>query len=213
MKCFILFTKQLTITNIMAQEQTQEQLIRLFKNGKSYIHQGKHYTLNNKMYICENAVAFTKSYNNSLDKQQYLQFEINKYIIPRRSSLIVREYDVMLIKERIQMVIICNRNYDKVFKHIGMRYNLLHSTNRKPFMYTLLKKANDLLHLLSTSDCQLLLNKQLHNQGIRETNLFIAMMTKHLAYHRTKMVNYLPRLLGHHRIDDNVATIIYEYCI
>jgi hypothetical protein len=58
MKCFILFTRQLTITNIMAQAQTQEQLIRLSKTRKSYVYKGKYYTLNNKMYICENAARF-----------------------------------------------------------------------------------------------------------------------------------------------------------
>jgi hypothetical protein len=195
----------------MAQAQTQEQLIRLYKTRKSYVYKGKYYTLNNKMYICENAAAFTESYNNSFHKQQYILLEIKRHIT-LRSSFILREYDIMLIKEMVKMVIICNRNYDKLFKHIGLRYNILLSTNKKPFMYALLKKAKYLLHLLSTSDCQLLLNNPLHNQGIRETNLFIAMMTKHFAYHRTKMVNYLPRLLGH-RIDDNVATIIYEYCI
>jgi hypothetical protein len=133
----------------------------------------------------------------------------------QRSSLIVREYNAMLIKEMIHIVIIVNRNYDKIFKHIGFEYRLVCSIEiTKPIIHVVLKNAKLVLQILSSSNCPVVMTmtKQLRDQGIRETRLFIAMMSKHLAYHRKKMVNYLPRLLGH-RIDDNVATIIYEYCM
>jgi len=200
----------------MAQAQRQaqkqkKQLIRLTKSGKSYVYQGNYYKLDDKMYICENNTAFIESYNKYCHQQQYLRSIVKFHA--ERSSLIVREYNVMLIKEMIHMVIIVNRNYDKIFKHIGIGYCLVHSVEiTKPIMYVVLNHAKYVLRILSASNCQVVMSKQLRNQGIREATLFIAMMSKHLAYHRKKMVNYLPRLLGH-RIDDNVATIIYEYCM
>ena len=195
-----------------AQAQTQkEQLIRLSKSGKSYVYQGNYYKLDNKMYICENNTAFVEIYTKHCHQQEYLSSIIKFHA--QRSSFIVREYNVMLIKEMIHIVIIANRNYDKIFNHIGLGYRLVCSIEMtKPIMYVVLKNAKIVLRVLSRPNCELTMTKQLRNQGIRETTLFIAMMSKHLAYHRKKMVNYLPRLLGH-RIDDNVATIIYEYCM
>lgn len=196
------------------QAQTQkEQLIRLSKSGKSYVYQGNYYKLDNKMYICENNTAFVEIYTKHCHQQEYLSSMIRVYA--QRSSFIVREYNVMLIKEMIHIVIIANRNYDKIFNHIGLGYRLVCSIEMtKPIMYVVLKNAKIVLRVLSRPNYPVVMTmtKQLRNQGIRETTLFIAMMSKHLAYHRKKMVNYLPRLLGH-RIDDNVATIIYEYCM
>lgn len=204
-----------TQTQTQAQTQTpkqKNQLIRLSKSGKSYVYQGNYYKLDDKMYICENNTAFIEIYNKYCNQQQYLR-SIVKYYFQRSSFILLREYDVMLIKEMIHMVIIVNRNYDKIFNHIGLGYRLVHPVEiTKPIMYVLLNHAKYVLRILSASNCQLVMSKQLRNQGIRETTLFIAMMSKHLAYHRKKMVNYLPRLLGH-RIDDNIATIIYEYCM
>jgi len=202
----------------MAQTQAQahkqkNQLIRLSKSGKSYVYQGNYYKLDDKMYICENNMAFIESYNKYCNQQQYISSMIRFY--NQRSSLIVREYNAMLIKEMIHMVIIVNRNYDKIFKHIGFGYRLVHPVEiTKPIMYVVLNHAKYVLRILSASNCPVVMTmtKQLRDQGIRETTLFIAMMSKHLAYHRKKMVNYLPRLLGH-RIDDNIATVIYEYCM
>ena len=197
-----------------AQAQTQkEQLIRLSKSGKSYVYQGNYYKLDNKMYICENNTAFVEIYTKHCHQQEYLSSIIKFHA--QRSSFIVREYNVMLIKEMIHIVIIANRNYDKIFNHIGLGYRLVCSIEMtKPIMYVVLKNAKIVLRVLSRPNYPVVMTmtKQLRNQGIRETTLFIAMMSKHLAYHRKKMVNYLPRLLGH-RIDDNVATIIYEYCM
>ena len=195
-----------------AQAQTQkEQLIRLSKSGKSYVYQGNYYKLDNKMYICENNTAFVEIYTKHCHQQEYLSSIIKFHA--QRSSFIVREYNVMLIKEMIHIVIIANRNYDKIFNHIGLGYRLVCSIEMtKPIMYVVLKNAKIVLRVLSRPNCELTMTKQLRNQGIRETTLFIAMMSKHLAYHRKKTVNYLPRWLGH-RIDDNIATIIYEYCM
>ena len=196
-----------------AQAQTQAQkgqLIRLSKSGKSYVYQGNYYKLDNKMYTCENNTAFVEIYTKHCHQRQYLTSMIRAH---QRSSLIVREYNAMLIKEMIYIVIIANRNYDKIFNHTGLGYRLVCSTEMtKPIMYVVLNNVKYVLHVLSSPNCHLTMTKQLRNQGIRETTLFIAMMSKHLAYHRKKMVNYLPRLLGH-RIDDNVATIIYQYCM
>ena len=201
----------------MAQAQAQaprqkDQLIRLSKSGKSYVYQGNYYKLDNKMYICENNTAFVEIYTKHCHQRQYLSSMIR---VHARSSLLVREYNAMLIKEMIHIVIIANRNYDKIFNHSGLGYRLVCSTEMtKPIMYVVLKNVKYVLRVLSSFNCPVVMTmtKQLHNQGLRETTLFIAMMSKHLAYHRKKMVNYLPRLLGH-RIDDNVATIIYEYCV
>jgi hypothetical protein len=198
----------------MAQAQTQKnQLIRLTKSGKSYVYQGNYYKLDNKMYICENNTAFIEFYTKHCHQQQYLSSMIRFHAL--RSSFIVREYNAMLIKEMIHMVIVVNRNYDKIFNHIGLGYCLVRSIEiTTPIIYVVLKNAKHVLRILSSSNGPVVMTmtKQLRDQGIRETTLFIAMMSKHLAYHRKKMVNYLPRLLGH-RIDDNVATIIYEYCM
>ena len=201
----------------MAQAQAQSpkqsqkgQLIRLTKSGKSYVYQGNYYKLDNNMYICENNTAFVEIYTKHCHQRQYLTSMIR---VHQRSSLLVREYNAMLIKEMIYIVIIANRNYDKIFNHTGLGYRLVCSTEMtKPIMYVVLNNVKYVLRVLSSPNCELTMTKQLRNQGIRETTLFIAMMSKHLAYHRKKMVNYLPRLLGH-RIDDNIATIIYEYCM
>jgi hypothetical protein len=198
-----------------AQAQTQAQkgqLIRLSKSGKSYVYQGNYYKLDNKMYICENNTAFVEIYTKHCHQRQYLSSMLKFHA---GSSLIGREYYAMLIKEMIHIVIIANRNYDKIFNHSGLGYRLVCSTEMtKPIMYVVLKNVKYVLRVLSNPNYPVVMTmtKQLRNQGIRETTLFIAMMSKHLAYHRKKMVNYLPRLLGH-RIDDNVATIIYEYCM
>ena len=198
-----------------AQAQTQAQkgqLIRLSKSGKSYVYQGNYYKLDNKMYICENNTAFVEIYTKHCHQRQYLSSMIR---VHQRSSLLVREYNAMLIKEMIYIVIIANRNYDKIFNHSGLGYRLVCSTEMtKPIMYVVLKNVKYVLRVLSNPNYPVVMTmtKQLRNQGIRETTLFIAMISKHLAYHRKKMVKYLPRLLGH-RIDDNVATIIYEYCM
>ena len=207
----------------MAQAQAQTpnqgqkqkgQLIRLTKSGKSYVYQGNYYKLDNNMYICENNTAFVEIYNKHCHQQQYLSSMI-RFHAERSSFILLREYNAMLLKEMIHIVIIVNRNYDKIFNHIGLGYCLVHPIEiTKPIIYIVLKNAKHVLRILSSSNCQVVMTmtKQLRDQGIRETTLFIAMMSKHLAYHRKKMVNYLPRLLGH-RIDDNVATIIYEYCM
>ena len=164
------------------------------------------------MYICENNTAFVEIYTKHRHQQQYLSSMLRFH---SGSSLIGREYYAMLIKEMIHIVIIANRNYDKIFNHSGLGYRLVGSREMtKPIMYVVLNNVKYVLHILSNFNYPVVMTmtKQLRNQGIRETTLFIAMMSKHLAYHRKKMVNYLPRLLGH-RIDDNVATIIYEYCM
>ena len=50
-----------------------------------------------------------------------------------------------------------------------------------------------------------------HNQGIREALLSIHIIKEHLTFKREKMALLLPRLLGY-RVDDNVGSIISQYC-
>jgi hypothetical protein len=53
--------------------------------------------------------------------------------------------------------------------------------------------------------------KKMHNQGIREALLSIQIIKEHLTFKREKIALLLPRLLGY-RVDDNVGSIISQYC-
>ena len=81
-------------------------------------------------------------------------------------------------------------------------------------MYWVMTEAKDLLDLLTSVGGNFIptgeYNKT-HNQGIREALLSIHIIKEHLTFKREKMALLLPRLLGY-RVDDNVGSIISQYC-
>ena len=132
----------------------------------------------------------------------------------------------------IHLIKMHNLNCDKLFKHDGMQYTIqLPDFETTYIKYTYLGVLDTLAHLKKIVNMIELLtyanaseeydtnvelkyntmeDTKIYN-GIKECELFIENMFKHQAYHRKKMIEMLPWLVGH-GIDANIATIIYDYC-
>jgi len=144
-------------------------------------------------------------------------------------------YKTSQIKCQLLQIRIHNCNYDKIFKHDGLFYNLYIQEKEKDNTtyikdtYLIVLDTLRVLKELEIIYCNanevedvgddaddprrfITISERGVKSGIRECELFIAKMFTHLAYHRKKMVALLPCLLGH-SVDCNIATIIYDYCV
>jgi len=141
-------------------------------------------------------------------------------------------------KCQLLQIRIHNRNYDKIFKHNGLFYNLyiqeknnttyikdtylivldtLRVLKELEIIYRSANEVEDVNNDDNADDADdprrfITISERGVKSGIQECELFIANMFTHLAYHRKKMVALLPRLLGH-CVDSNIATIIYDFCM
>lgn len=196
------------------QNQDQDQAIQLSKSGKSYKYQGRNYFLKKEYYRVDTTEWFwEKCYNMHLFQQQ-IQLKLNEAINQRL-------YQKQLIYQRVERIFVINRNFHIILKHNGLRYSLggdlsneFFSNDKHPFMYWVMGEAKDLLDLLTSVGSGFIATdeyKKTHNQGIREALLSIHIIKEHLTFKREKMSTLLPRLLGY-RVDDNVGSIISQYC-
>ena len=196
------------------QNQNQDQAIQLSKSGKSYRYQGRGYFLKKEYYRFDTTEWFwEKCYHMNLFQQQ-IQLKLNDAINQRL-------FQKQLIYQRVERIFVINRNFHIIFKHYGMRYLLggdlsteFLSFNKHPFIYWVMSEAKDLLHLLNSVGSGFIATgeyNKTHNQGIREALLSIHIIKEHLTFKREKMAALLPRLLGY-RVDDNVGSIISQYC-
>ena len=213
-----------------AQNQNQDQAIQLSKSGKSYRYQGRSYFLKKEYYRFDTHDWFWEKCYHMHKFQQEIQLKLNEAINKRL-------FQKQLIYQRIERIFVINRNFHLIFKHYGMRYLLngnlsneflsndflsneflsnefLSNHDKHPFMYWVMTEAKDLLDLLTSVGGNFIptgeYNKT-HNQGIREALLSIHIIKEHLTFKREKMALLLPRLLGY-RVDDNVGSIISQYC-
>ena len=197
------------------QQQTEEQVIQLSKSGKSYRYQGRSYYLKKEYYRCDTQELFLEKCYTINAIQQEIQLKINDDLPSLLSLHNKIIYQRQLIYQKIQQIFVINRNIHIIFKHYGMRYYLngFLSFDKNPFMYWVMVEAKDLLQLLSSSNIfgSNGENKHIYNQGIREAMLSIQIINEHLTFKREKMAALLPRLLGY-RVDDNVGSIISQYC-
>ena len=138
-------------------------------------------------------------------------------------------------KCQLLQIRIHNRNYDKIFKHDGLFYDIYIQDKDKATyikdtylivldtlrvlkeLEIIYRTANEVEDVDNADDADdprrfITISERGVKSGIQECELFIANMFTHLAYHRKKMVALLPRLLGH-GVDSNIATIIYDYCM
>ena len=190
----------------MSQQQQQQQLST--SSGKAY--KLDKYKFNTKEEFCEKC----RIYN---ENQEFIALEIhtihtNAQITPWRCFDEVICLHNRSIAERIQRMMMINQNFHIIFKNNGIKYSLVSVENNEPFIQWIIKEAKNLkLHLLGSRKKYRLTMRTL-NQGIREADLFIEIMNNHMAFNREKMITLLPRLMGH-RIDANIATIIYDYCM
>jgi hypothetical protein len=203
-----------------AQNQDQEQAIQLSKSGKSYRYQGRNYFLKKEYYRVDTTEWFwEKCYNMHLFQQQ-IQLQLNEPLFPFTKS----KYQRQLIYQRVERIFVINRNFHIILKHYGMRYLLngnlstefLSNHDKHPFVYWVMWEAKDLLDWLTSIGSGFIATgtgeyKKMHNQGIREALLSIHIIKEHLTFKREKMTALLPRLLGY-RVDDNVGSIISQYC-
>jgi len=203
-------------------ENKENKKIRLTKSGKSYVYQGKYYKLGNSNK-CENMEVFVKKILSFCSKQESLKLNTTTFRnIPWYNERIVSSR-IRTIKHYIQVFVVFNQNYELLLNVVNMHYSLTSMKQKgkqkgnkySPLIPTFLNKAEDALtyftnriendHEISGS-----LHEKIRNKGIRETKLFIEIITGRLAYNREKMV-LLSRILFTRRVDSNVASIIYQY--
>ena len=202
------------------QNQDQNQSIQLSKSGKSYRYQGRSYFLKKEYYRFDTHDWFWEKCYHMHKFQQEIQLKLNEAINKRL-------FQKQLIYQKIERIFVINRNFHLIFKHYGMRYLLngnlstefltndfLSNHDKNPFMYWVMSEAKDLLDLLTSVGGNFIPTgeyNKMHNQGIREALLSIHIIKEHLTFKREKMALLLPRLLAY-RVDDNVGSIISQYC-
>ena len=193
------------------QAQNQDQSIQLSKSGNSYRYQGRGYYLKKEYYRCDTQELFLEKCYTINVIQQEIQLKINDPLLFEYTKSM---YQKQLIYQRVERMIVINRNFHLIFKHYGLRYSLngFLTFNNNPFMYWVMVEAKNLLQLLTRVSVDTIgEHKKKHNQGIREALLSIQIIKEHLTFKREKMAVLLPRLLGY-RVDDNVGSIISQYC-
>ena len=206
------------------QENKENKEIRLTKSGKSYVYQGKYYKLGNSQ-TCENMEVFVKKILSFCSKQESLKLNTTTFRnIPWYNERIVSSR-ITTIKHYIQVFVVFNQNYELLLNVVNMHYSLTSMKQKgkqkgnkySPLIPQFLDKAEEALTYFTNrieNDREIIssLHETIRNKGIREAKLCIEIITGRLAYNREKMV-LLSRMLFARRIDSNVATIIYQYCV